>query len=1811
LNEAKTKVENEDFGDLTSLMNGILESINSKKQEYLGGQSSQKLKDMQDRYKELEKEGIELDEVSGLMEDAASAHEKGNYETAKTLLSEARQKAENNYILTKSSAFKDTYDSILKDIGKWKEASIDTAELERIIEDARNKIELKEMEMASKDLDQAMEISSRLREYYYQERSLDIISEAKITFRDLIEVGQDISSLRGQLDRVKEYFSDQQYKEAYELGEELTSTIKARRRLGTLQKKNQLLVKRHAELENEGLELDEEKDVLSQVAVMLDAAEFDTAKETIEKIDRVMEEKFHSYRDDFYRKEIDEFKSLLDKFSKKDVDVSSLYSIIDNCTRHLEMKEYNTTAELLKKGWMEAESARDFFVTNQLLTQLYELEDALFELANRGADVTGMDSKLLKIKRMISKGSFSEARSAILKRQKDIREIEIDFHRGKVRIFLDELETQRQSLSEEGVDTMEMETLLVAAESNVSKGIFDEAYKVIDKVKKIRDSLELDHKLGNSESSLDTVKEELDRLSTKGVDTDLMGDLYRDAGELLKKNNFSEVNAYCKLALKEGAKREREFDLEIALDRLSRSRGVVEFIEKDSGGGFDLSDYFDRLDELNDEVREEVSTEILARIVQFEDDVRGRSREYMKQKAISTKRLLEDIISEIEEIGGASSPLMVYIQKGEKLLDKEHFGPSIEWFQKGIEKAAFEKRRQEICLSIDNIRTLEEDARKIGVDVSEGSSLFNKGKREFKREDYDKSVILLERAKKAITSAKFNYLKTKINGVIITNKLIYDNLTEMGVSKIEMKEEKSFMDMSQLLLDKGVLDEAEVYVNKGKEALVDLKNRHNLRIVSEEMEKTSDICSGIEEQGVEISSSLQLLGEIRETLGDRKELPDDEQRSILDDIRHALHSAREQETTFKLHLLDSNLERNAALLNKYSMEGVDMTEPLAILAEAREMYDGGNTEKGLAKGIECIALAKEKRALFFKDSANGLLYTAELLMKDIRKLPFDISHLESMMKTARDNYAEEKHRKCAHQLKPFISACDEMRIMGELQAKIDALRESVIDLPIEKEHFEEELKEIEELIVNRKFDAAKNAYEDIFKVFKLKRGEYEKKLAEEEYERIKLQVDELTADGIDQSEPINMIEQGRKFIKNGELNKGHDIIMEAAQLAKKIRKEKTAEISEAILSLEDALILAGEGRAYEAELMKKLRKLRDDSAIPITEELTQTILSLSKIFKMMEDYEIKTLFLGNVQSVRKLLSEVSEYLPEEISRELNVKLDGMPSLGPGVPRSVEDEAFGELEKIRNLIIASTEKEIHKSLADPVARIEQLGGVDKLLAQGIVGVDIYNSYLNKINDTSGEELVDKLRFVRLLSEQVEKIELRVQRKNLLDHYNDLSQRVNAMKSNQFTPSSALHWLGEGKAALDSDEFKEAEKCFVRAEDGANMALKRREQDMASRSITSAIEKMRGMGLKFSEAKEVQVILIKAQEAERQRRYSEIQGLCKEAIGLATKEIDRKRKEKFEKETSRIKNIIKSKDRDMDGSIHLNRLVMAENLFNSGMYDLAMDVAKRAEKDVRNSYWLTMTEKYLISHQEAEKAMENAETIEVDISQGALLMEESRKLFLKEAMALAYENISEATSVINELIHRNMVRTKQDEATSLRKELDILEEKGAEVLNARRDLEKMRVLLKQGELDKAEEVKNIIVNALGGLEKDVFREELKRILDNCHAIMEEVARMKGDTSEFQKNIKRATDFLTGGLLESANELSQACLKELMGERNSLLEERAKTVLYATGEIVNGTENERALDYFKKARTAFELERYKEALRMAQESIKHIEG
>ena len=1809
LKGVKEKIQGDDFPDMDVLFDELTDSMDGLKQEYKKGLSLEQLMNVEERIADLKKKKVDIGDIEEIIKKARTAHDDEQYSTVKSLIDEANMRIEENDLDGSPNRFQEIFDKLTGDVRKWKDASLDTTLMEVILAKIEKNLKLDNLEKVSQDVDRATEMASKFENTYYQERVLDIISESKISFRELMEASYDVSELQEQLNTINEHLQEQLYREAFELAEDIDTKIIAKKRSIALTKRKQPLLKQYVELEEEGLELTRERERFSYVDSLIEKGDFSGAEVILEKLDEGMKEKFREYKKGCYSKEIDEFKDLMNKFSEKGVDISSLHSFMEKATFHLEMNDFETAGDQLKTGWKEAESLRDFYVSNKLISRLYELEDVLFELANRGADVKRPDAELLRIKKMISRGRFDDARTAIENVREEVKELEKEFNLVKFRTVLAELEQQRMVLEGYGVTTTEMKTLIESAQRDIGNLSFHEVDAVIEKIKKIRDAGELGSKVKRSQALIDNVGEEIGRLKGRGIDVVLMADLYDDARTLLAKNNFNEVEAYCKLAMKEGRMKEGEADLRDARERLQRSKNVMEFIRADSEDRFDLSEYYSRVDELSGLIEEGMFLEVKDRIPEFEDDVRKMSLDYMKHKAVSTKNLLMEIISEIDEIGGVTSTLMAYVKKGDKLFEKEHYGPCIEWFQKGMEKAAFEKRYQDIRLSKERVASLLEDARTKGVDVSEGSIFLNEAKKAFASEDYDRAWDQLDRARNTIEDSKLSYQRSKIRNLISSNNLIYEELITMIRSEDDVKVERSLITSSEEHLSNDNLDEAEECASKAKEELTRLKSMHNLRTLLIEYRRIVDLCGGIEEQGVEISSSNQLLEEVSRALEDKTSLSDDEYGSLMDDIEHALEAAKQQEFSFKKRLLADNLEKDEALIRKFEMEGADMSEPRALLNEAAAFYEKDDTENGLAKIERSITLAEEIQVKFFKDSADGLMYTAELLLADIHKLPTNTDHLDAMLKIARENYSEEKFRECVLQLKSLIGTCDETTLISGLETKVNELVDSIYRSPLDNEYFEEQIKDLGDSLAGREFDRVEELYEGLSKRYGKLIGEHDYARTKEKVMIKELTIKELGADGIDQSESRNMIELSMKYIEDRDIAKARETAEQAVVLAKETRTRKINEICEAVLQLEDTIIEEAQHREFEDYYLDRLREIRNETDSHSFEDLTKTIMSFNLLLRESDDYGKRMEFIAHVGELRALAEQLLEYLPKDIIKNIDEKLEGLPVSGVWVPASERNPVHLEMKRVEKELSDAAGSVLAEYVEYIRSGMDRFGGKAVFYSSSLPGIHAYKLYLRKYDETPKKDVVTRLRLASRMKDQLMEMERRKTRKKLNDECNRVEGLIGEMESDVFSPTSAKHWLKEARAALERNRFAEVGKCLGRAEDGAGMARKRYDQESASRRISSTIKRMKAMGLIFSQAEGVRLILKKAQEAEKKRDYNRIDELCAEAIESAKDYIAQNKKDTYGANIKRVEDAIRSEAREIDQTPYLNKLDVAKTFYDQERYDVARKIAKNAENDMRQRYWLVMVKKLAGKYGEAHLLLKEARAADVDISLGESLVEESKRSLRKDALAFAEDNIDEAISMITELTATKRIRDFQDEAIGWRKELEEIEKNGGGVVETGHVIDRMLGYLKKGEVIKAEEIKVEIEKNMTSLRKDVFRIEVKGTLEKCDSLMKEVGSMKGDTAKVEENIKKAVSYMSGDLLESASEISRNCLKELADQRNILLEDRASTVLYAAGEIIKGMDNEKANEYYKKAQMAYRLERYKEAMTMAQESLKHV--
>jgi len=706
-----------------------------------------------------------------------------------------------------------------------------------------------------------------------------------------------------------------------------------------------------------------------------------------------------------------------------------------------------------------------------------------------------------------------------------------------------------------------------------------------------------------------------------------------------------------------------------------------------------------------------------------------------------------------------------------------------------------------------------------------------------------------------------------------------------------------------------------------------------------------------------------------------------------------------------------------------------------------------------------------------------------------------------------------------------------------------------------------------------------------------------------------LTVRELSADGIDQNESKKMIELSMKYIEDRDILKARETAEKAIELAKETRNRKINEISEAVLLLEDTFIEEAQRSGFEDYYLGRLREIRNETDSYSFENLTKMMMSFNLFLREAEDYGKRMEFKAHIDELRVLAEGLSEYLPKDIIRNVNEKLDGLPVSGAQIPASEKNPVYLEMKRVEKELSDAAGSLLSEYVDYIRSSVDRFGGKNTLYSSSISGVRAYRLYLKKYDETPKKDIVARLRLATRMKRQLMEVERRETRKGLREECARIGKLIRDMESDVFSPTSAKHWLKEAEAALDGDRFAEVGKCLGRAEDGARMARKRYDQESASRRISFTIKQMKAMGLIFSQADGVRLILKKAQEAEKKRDYDRIEGLCTEAIEIAKDYISRNKKETYGARIKRIGDAIRSEAREIDQRPYLKKLDMAKTFYDQERYYLSKNIAKSAEYDMRLCYWLTMVEKLAKKYREAHLLLKEARDADVDVSHSESLVDESKRSLRKDALAFAEDNINEAISMIKELTAKKQIRNFQDEAAGWRTELAEIEKAGGEVAETDGIIERMLGYLKKGEVKKAEEVKAEVEKYMSSLRKDVFRIEVKGTLEKCTIILEEVRSMKGETASFEENITKATSYVSGELLESANEISQNCLIELTNQRKTLLEDRASTVLYAAGEIIKGIDNEKANEYYKKAKMAYRLERYKEAMTMAQESLKHV--
>jgi len=1799
----KNRIEEGDFKALKALFDNLEKDIADKKRVHLRNSIAGMLDNTERRIEDLRKEDFDLEDVDEMVEDALRLINEDDLDGVRDLLKRIDSSLDIKMQRKKVPVLKERMFSIESEIKKWRNVSMDTSTLEELLSDARASMEKDNIEKASKDVKRAWDIAQRLKGTYQQERILELISESKVIFPELLEAGQDIELMKKELDRVIDLFEAQRYRAAFELSDRVRSMIKSKTNILELFRKLKALREKCRKLGVKGKDILTLDSRLRGITDIFKTGRLDEVRKGLFDIEVDIENEYVSH----YWTELDQFRQRLDELTDLGIDVDPLRSFIEKARSRLEKNDHDNAASCISMGWERAKKAYENYISNDLLGKLYDMEDELFDISQLGENVLDMEMKLLEIKRSIGDGAFEKAKTLIERRRADIDDLITELEVKRVCNYLDSTRSMLNNYEIQGLDTEQLAEALVRLDDYYKEGNIKDAKWLMGQMDEICSDLSkaLEHK--NVKEELESLRREIAHISSLDFDTTLMKTFYEDAKEMFSEGSLDKVKEYCGAAFREARERRREYDFKLAARQLFRIEKVLDFIKDDSQGSVDLADYYGRLDQFKKVSNDKMDDIFVEEVSKLETDIQSLNRDYIKKKAYDSRSKLNELLNYLQEKDGVADHILDLKERADIFLEKEYYDSSIQTYNKAIDSAFSIREKIDLRESLENLSAEMDKASIKGINVKQPEKIVKRVRELYQQGDIQSARSLFESAQNMLDKAKTNYLKSRIKNRMTAVKIYYNELVGLGIPKSSLNRAAENFIRCTEEIKKENWDMGEKLIAESEMHLDSQKYLFNIDTLNKKLEAAVYICIDIEREGVKIAKAKRLLEDMRELLRGREGIDDEEFESISDNIEHALTSAREREHQFRLSRLEIEMEKAETLIDRYQTLDIDMTGPQLLLKKAWECFNNEDTKRGLILVAQSLKSAQNISDTFFKTDSQNLIRELNELMDRTARISGEIDHLRTTFEKGKRLYHSEEYEECTLKLRSLKGICQDLLKAHDYRSRIEYLKTRLLTMKKGKESYLRKVEYIEKLMEEGDFEGAGIKLEETSREIKREFEAHRRKHVSDTIKATRRKVKELGSGGIDQSSSFRYLQKAILMLEEGNLEGAEKAARESLENAVKTRNLRGSQIKAELIGLERAVLNKAKAQKWGEEPVVKLSALLKSMESADEHDLTKIMLIFQDFMEVEEKSQEKWRFDRKLLDVKDYFYNLSPLLPRDIAREIYEQIekitfiDGKSLQGKGRLNLVN------MDDVKDRIIKRTENLINRDIRSINKAIDQMGGVRGLKQMSIEGIEAFEFYSRELDNIPIENQVSRLKVIRSLKELTSMLGRRAMKVALIQRHEKLKMKYAKLSFHSALFVEMDKWLDKADHALGENDVHAAKKHLDKADESLKAAKKMQNRKKARTILETTISEMKRIGVSLERAPSLRDMFSRTKQAAKDGDVSQVRTSCEEMVYFSKELIKRKERESARNAIQDLDAVLSSRSDMVDEEHYRNELNRSERKYSSGDYRYAYSLANKAMDHYNQSMNKYMSEKLQEKYKRGEALVRGTRNKGIDVSQAWSLLTEGRRCMERGEWDLSKELLAESIMVTKQLIRWKNISDMEKESPSWEEKIRALALQGAGTNQLRTQHSRILSHLGNGDLELAMDLKASLIRDIEVAGQGLFKKKIKENINECERLMFEISSFNGDISELKVQVDRSFNLMNQGEVEISYDITKECIEMANQILNGLLRTKAGVIVEATREIIEESRNPEAKEAFVKAKKYYEKGEFRQALELAQDAMR----
>jgi len=1080
LTKGTSAKESEDFEDAFNIASEALESskvLISERKEVLSNECVQMLTDLRDQLHELQELGIEITPFREELGSIKVLFDNEDYPQVKERSEKIKENAEISRQDHLTSQIRSAQDEVKATIEEGQKYEIDPKDALSLLDEVKGKLDEKDFDGARSRIEEARSIINELLKKKHEElngKAIEVVQVLKSNIHEAKDLGADTQEAEDVFSRFKPLFEERDFFGLFRLaeeGESLVANATDNYHVETIEKEIEEVETLLVHAEELDLDMGEQRSTLTDARNDAGNKDYDDAHSKVSNCSETIKEKVDTRQSELQKKAIEvltSFKAELTRSKEMGVETTAIGERIAGVKPLFQEEKYKEVLVSLEEiDAMYTKAKNDFLLQRYDATK--EEVQSLLEKGNViGADLQEVSDFLAMADRATSENDYDKADKAATQALESANEL-IDARKEELsKDAVDALTQTRTFLDECSKEGLDLSQLLDAFAK--TKPAFEEerffdvvadAKDILEKAKIAKEHLFKD-RLVSQLSKLDEAVSEGRELQ---VDVSELQEHHQNAQRLFEEKNYTQAEEEINEAMTSIVELLTRRKLDRFKESVSALGEAKAEMTKATEDEVDVSEAKTRFGEAKAamESKDFVTMEtIAADVVSFIKTARET-----KAKSIIDKQIqdIEEAIEKAKSLTGDTSQLEEDLIKMRAHRDQENFDDATEMGEKILTDANdLVSQRKEVLSnetieSVKRVRTIIQDAKELGIEITDAQQKFSDAKPKVQEEDYVSALSLLEEAEGIAIDVKRDFMKNEIDGALASIdtlrgeadyiELSLEEIDEKldGIKK-EMEEggdiETVYKDVNDLytLLDTSItekkdelkktalasLKETKVSIDEAKEEGVDVDEAKSLYTDAKPALEASDFpkIMGIIKEVNETLETLksehykeetnQTLEKIQSLLEKTKELELDieEEESTISDIKSSLEegnvlSAKDMATSLsesledryntKMEELTKEADEDIAHLEKKLEDALelelDVSHEKFILTKAKTALESENLPTALDLISQTKDLMRETLSKYYKEDAEKAVEELNLLSSTAEGLEADITDLVS------------------------------------------------------------------------------------------------------------------------------------------------------------------------------------------------------------------------------------------------------------------------------------------------------------------------------------------------------------------------------------------------------------------------------------------------------------------------------------------------------------------------------------------------------------------------------------------------------------------------------------------------------------------------------------------------------------------------------------------------------------------------------------------------------------------------------------------------